>query len=211
MEGGGSRGRSLWRFLRDVVPNWIQAVVAVLLLLGAGAGGGAIASHSGMATGASKSTHEPQGPRLRPVLLDKAGPTDSSPGGTTTFGTGLASIAGAPFKNSVRQIYGFSCCKDQSSETFAVPDGYKRFQAWIGIETGGQYSADHTPRVTFEVDVGSAANTAFKKTMSYGDAAARVDVDVSGQRSVVLQTATDDTNCFTCWADAVWGDATLAP
>ena len=111
----------------------------------------------------------------------------------------------------MRQLYSNYCCSDQTSETFAVPSGYSRFQASIGLETGASYPAINAPVIVFEVDLGSASNTAYNRTMNYGDAAAPVDLDVSGQTVIVLQTSSHTGNCFICRADAVWGDARLVP
>src|SRR6202034_3593080 len=84
-------------------------------------------------------------------FLEAAGPTEVSSSSAEAFGTGLGTIAGTAFPNSVRQLYG-ECCATSRSETFSVPEGFTHFQASIGLETGGTYAARSSPTILYEVD-----------------------------------------------------------
>ena len=195
------------RFGETTLPNWVSAICAVLLLTGLGTGVNAVTS-----SGSRKTHTKPQPPPpASPVLLDSAGPTGTKPGSNTNLASGLAVISGAPFPHSVRQLYSANCCGDNQSATYAIPEGYTRFQASIGLETGNGYDASGSLAITFEVDLGGRDNRAYVQQMTYGEPARRVNLDVSGQSAIVLQTQTDATNCFTCSADAAWGDAKLIP
>ncbi len=140
------------------------------------------------------------------------GATESNPSSSQDYGTGLAAISGATFGHSVRQLYGLSCCSEQRSQTFSVGEGYRQFSAWIGVATGeGNNDASHTPAMTFEVDVGGATNRVYTRKLSYGDAPQRITVSVRDQADITLGTMTDDSTCYTCEGEAVWGNARLAP
>jgi hypothetical protein len=206
---GGSDRRGWVQIGGTYVPNWISAICAVLLLSGVGAGVNAAVSSSG------SSKHPPVPPPKQtpttPIYLGTAGPTETKPGSNTGLASGVASISGASFPKSVRQLYNANCCSDSQSATYEIPEGYTHFQASLGLETGNGYDESGSPALTFEVDLGGASNRAYAKQMRYGEPPRRISIDVSGQSSIVLQTQTDGSNCFTCSADAVWGTAKLIP
>lgn len=210
MADGGSDRRGVVHIGGTVVPNWISAICALILVSGVSVG-----VHEASSGGTSTVTHTtrkpPPPPPTTPVFLGSAGPTESKPGSNTALASGVATISGAQFPKSVRQLYNASCCSDSQSATYAIPEGYTHFQASIGLETGNGYEQSGSPAITFEVDLGGASNRAYAKQMRYGEPPKRINVDVSGQSSIVLQTQTDGSSCFTCSADAVWGTAKLTP
>jgi NPCBM/NEW2 domain len=148
----------------------------------------------------------------KPLFFYAAHPIDFTKPGNGGLGEGgSANIAGAPFEHSIRQIYTASAISESQSVTYSIPKGYHRFQAWIGLETGGNYNQESAFPVLFEVH--SINNRlAPPNKMNYGDAALHLNLDVSGQSVIVLQTKTDATNCRAdCEAGAVWGNAQLTP
>jgi hypothetical protein len=206
MADGRRDRRGLVQFGGTVVPNWISAICAVLILAGVGAGVHAVVVPSG----SSEERPARHKRHLTALFLGPAGPTESKPGSNTTLASGVATISGALFPKSVRQLYNANCCSDSQSATYAIPEGYTRFEASIGLETGNGYTENGSPAITFEVDL-DANDREYVKQRRYGEPALRVSLNVSGQSSIVLQTQTDGANCFTCSADAVWGRARLIP
>src|ERR1700685_4037493 len=98
----GRRDRRGWvQFGGTVVPNWVSAICAILILSGFGAGVHAVVSPG------SSEEHEPTKHKrhLKTLFLGPAGSTESKPGSNTALASGVASISGAPFPKSVRQLY----------------------------------------------------------------------------------------------------------
>jgi hypothetical protein len=145
-------------------------------------------------------------------LASPPGASESNPTSSGDYGTGLGKVGGTSFNDSVRQLYVQSCCKESRSQTFAVPEGYSKFSAWIGVATGGKYEPYFTPAMTFEVAVENPNNLALPpRKLSYGDPPQRVIVSVKAPTSIILTTTTDTTNCTVCTGEAVWGEAKLSP
>jgi NPCBM/NEW2 domain len=210
MADEGSNRRGWVEIGGTVVPNWLTVIISLLALSGAGAGVHAIASTS-TSTGQPKQEHPTTTAPTTPLFLDAAGPSDTKPGSNTSLATGLASISGAQYKHSVRQLYNANCCGDEESDTYAIPEGYTRFEASIGLETGNGYEESGAPAMIFEVALGGPANRVYEQQMRYGEPPRRVTIQLSGQSSIVLQSHSDASKCFTCSTDAVWGNARLVP
>jgi hypothetical protein len=77
---------------------------------------------------------------------------------------------------------------------------YRRFQAWAGPDAAG------TPSITFEVRVDGKKVWA-SELMKKGAAARRVDVDVTGAKTLELLVGDGDDGISSDWAD--WADAQL--
>jgi hypothetical protein len=210
------RGPTSWAIIRTLwqgLPGWIQLLV---LLFGGGVVGGAAVQLSNSSPTPTITTHTAPAPPTPPpppptIYLANAGASESNPTTAEDYGTGLATVGGASLTRSIRQLYGLSCCTESRSQTFSVPDRYTSFSARIGVGTGGNYDAQHTAAITFEVDVGGSNNRVFSRKLSYGDPAQRVVVSVRDQTVLILSTTTDDATCFTCDGEAVWGEAKLSP
>lgn len=198
---------------RTIAVGTVILVVIGLIGLGVFSGGSSSnlkKQESSTSLSATTTTHPP--PPLAWLFLYKAPHTAYTAPGNGGLEGGLANVAGASFEHSVRQIYTASCCSDTQSVTYSIPEGYHRFQAWIGLETGGNYSQEQSLPVLFEVDAGSITNRIYMHKMDYGVAAAHINLDISGQSDIVLQTKTDAANCRgDCEAGAVWGNAQLTP
>lgn len=207
MADEGSSRRGWVEIGGTVVPNWLTVIIGLLALSGAGAGVHAVVSASTGQTEHGPSTTVP----TTPLFLDVAGPSDTQTGSNTSLATGLASISGAPYQHSVRQLYNANCCGDEESDTYAIPEGYSGLEASIGLETGNGYDASGAPTITFEVALGGPANRVYEQQMRYGEPPRHVTIELAGQSSVVLQTHSDASECVTCSADAVWGNARLVP
>jgi hypothetical protein len=144
--------------------------------------------------------------------LDELGASEVSTSSSEDFGTGLGTIANVEYPHSILQIYGNGCCEKALAETFQVPEGFSHFDASIGLETGGTYTANSSPTVLFEVDTGTATHRAVRSIMVYNEKAEAVEAEVAGQREIVLRTTLANTeDCVTCKAAAVWGNARFTP
>lgn len=212
-EQGSHRGRVRWGDL----PGWLQVAIGLALLVGLGSGAHAVtgSGRAGSSPAGSTSTvrhSQTSTPRpTAPLFLADAPHVAVSAAGNGELGGGVANVAGASFKRSVRQLYSANCCSDSQSVTYSVPNGYSSLEASIGLESGGSYASEYSPAVTFEVDAGGPSDRLYVATMSYGEGAQIVDVKLDGAGSLILSTNTHADNCFTCEADAVWGDARLVP
>lgn len=141
MDGrGASDGRGLWSFIRSDLPGWVQAVIAVILLAGAGAGGAVIAnSRQGQTTTTTIPTTPPRGP----VYL-----SDLQPQGGDTPMRGDTQIGDQDFPHSIfyEDIEGnqsnASACQNVADFTCQATDysiagaRYHQFSAMLGV-TGG--------------------------------------------------------------------------
>jgi NPCBM/NEW2 domain len=223
-----SRLKRWFSWLHDL-PRWVPLVTLIISILG---GGGVIAgkavapSNASKPASASKSTTSagitpppttststttelpPSRPTHEVSFLDRTS-IEVGESEAGEYGTGLGVVAGRAFPDSIRQIYE-SCCSKGRSEKFFVPEGFTHFETWVGLETGGIYKAEHSPSVTFEVDVGNASHRASDNIMVYNEPAEKVEVDVAGQHQIVLETRIDNPSVCefeVCHADAVWGNA----
>src|SRR5437763_11403369 len=94
----------------------IATIVGVLVTLNQTSGGGKGSSTKSTPVANRSQAAPPTSPSTsptRPLFLDKTAPISSSPGSSTTFGAGLATIAGTPFYQSVRMLDGYFWNNDQ--------------------------------------------------------------------------------------------------
>jgi hypothetical protein len=201
-------------------PIWAQgfaALVTIAVLLGLVYGSKTALAPAPNPTPTSTSPTGPSAPSSTTPTTTQGSTTTTESAGTSRyldelkapssehFGTGLGTIDGTSYQQSLRQIY--TCCEKSLWESFPIPAGFSHFYASIGLETGGTYTAE-SPTILFEVDTGNANHRVVQATMSYNEPAESIEADVAGEHEIVLRTTIASTEgCDTCEADAVWGNA----
>lgn len=140
----GEAGDRGWiRTVLDVVPRWAQAIVAVLALLGVGAGGAIVVKGtSGTSTPSPTTAPPPAGPAT-PVYL-----SDLQPQGGDTPTRGDTQIGDQDFPHSIfydnvpdNQSSASACQKDadptcQATDYSIASARYRQFSAMLGISDG---------------------------------------------------------------------------
>jgi hypothetical protein len=208
MDGRNASRGSWWSFIRSDLPGWVQAVVAVILLIGAGAGGAVIANsgHS-RSTATTIVTAPPKGP----VYL-----SDLQPQGGDTPMRGDTQIGDQDFLHSIfyedipDNQSNASACQNVDDPTCRATDysiegaRYHRFSAMLGVTDGCSGDVAHWSLIVDSVIVKSGA-------AAVNGSPQPIAVDIpSGNSLELLATESGFSGAACGGINIIWGNAQLS-
>jgi hypothetical protein len=207
MDGrGASEGRGWWSFIRSDLPGWVQAVIAVILLAGAGAGGAAIAN-----SGHGRATTTILTPPKGPVYL-----SDLQPQGGDTPMRGDTQIGDQDFPHSIfydnitdNQSIA-SACQNVADPTCQANDysiagaRYHQFSAMLGVTDGCSGDTAHWSLIVDSVVVKSGP-------AAVNSSPQRIAVAIPAGNSLELLASDSGFSGAACGGiNIIWGGAQLS-
>jgi hypothetical protein len=207
--GWPGRLRRSWlvELIRSDLPGWVQAVIAVVLLAGAGAGGAAIA-HSGHGRATTTIlTTPPKGPVYLSDLQPQGGDTPLR--GDTQIGD--QDFAHSIFYDNITDNQSnASACQNVADPTCQATDysiadtRYHRFSAMLGVTDGCSGDTGHWSLIADNVVVKSGA-------AAVNSSPQRIAVAIPAGNSLELLASDSGFSGAACGGtNIIWGNAQLS-